>query len=171
MILFLLPRRFYDFRPNIILLEIGSNDLCNPAIQPDNLADHIRELVTFLHFNYQVDHIIVNEVLPRLQPQAVVSLYNHRITSLNRSLRRTLRLLPFITFWSPWDLLNDRDSVYLRDGVHLNRKGNYLLYRSYQRILQRLLSRPRDRTPSNRGPSSHKAVRRRPCRQDRAPSS
>lgn len=130
------------FKPHLLLLEIGSNDLCHSHIKPDALADDIFRLVTLLHFKYHVPFIIVNQVLYRRRFPPHLRSYNSRVRCLNRALFRRLRHFKFTMFWHHYLLTRATVPILTADGIHLNRTGNHLLYHSYQDAIARTTSRP-----------------------------
>ena len=130
-----------QFGPNIIILEIGSNDLCNPRLDPNSLATNMFQLVQMLHFTYQVSHIIISQALPRRTPPRMTPSYNTRVTQFTRVLQHLVRVTSFATLWFHPQFLQTRETVFLRDGVHLNFAGNHMLYHSYQKALMYCLSR------------------------------
>lgn len=151
------------FQPTIVILEIGSNDLCDANTNVPSLANSIFQLVQLLRLQFSVTHIIVSQILPRAKPPSRVPQYNSRVSQLNRCLFHLLRNVSFATLWFHFPILRARQSVFLRDGIHLNHHGNHLLYHSYQKAILNYLGRP-SRTRSNR----HISVFRRPsCRHQR----
>ena len=71
------------FQPTVLILEIGSNDLCIPNCNANDLATSIFHLVQKLHFHYHVDHVIVSQIMPRCSPPAVTPPYNTRVRQVN----------------------------------------------------------------------------------------
>lgn len=121
-------------KPEIVILEIGSNDL--NEIRPEIVGSEIEELVAKLHGQYGVKVIAVSASIHR-QNQAAD--FNRRVDLLNQYLRVVLEPLEFAFFFRHRGLQNPSGVVLLNDGVHLNLKGQYLLYRSYRgAILQSL---------------------------------
>ena len=68
-----------QFQPTVLILEIGSNDLCIPNCNANDLATTIFHLIQQLHFDYHVDHVIVSQIMPRCSPPAVTPPYNTRV--------------------------------------------------------------------------------------------
>ena len=127
-------------RPTLLILDIGSNDLCNPFCNVHDLRNNIICLVETFHFRYHVTHIIVGQILPRLSPPAIFPPYNSQVQQLNHELSRFFKHTSFASFWWHPQVLRSKSSVFLKDGVHLNREGNHLLYHSYQKALLRYFS-------------------------------
>ena len=115
-------------RPNTIILEVGTNDLTN--LKPDVLATQIVSLVQLMHFQQNVKTILVCQIIQRTrQPRAT---FNDDVQRCNTMLAQKLKQLPFAYFWRHKGLNNPGINVLKKDGVHLNQKGNYILYRSYR---------------------------------------
>ena len=151
------------FNPKVLILEIGSNDLCARNTDIPDLAANIFQLVQFLHFNFAVEHIIVSQILPRIKAPRLSPPYNVRVSELNRLLFHLLQTVPFATFWFHYPILRAKTSVFLRDGVHLNPHGNHLLYHSYQKALIRYLGHASQKRSNRHVP----IFRRPPCRHRR----
>ena len=112
-----------SFRPDIIIVELGTNDLTRfgPAEVGSNL-----EFARNHHANYGVKLVCVNHILFRAQSP----LFNAKVRVLNRYLNAVLEQLPFAIFWCHRGFWNCANNFYLDDGVNLNALGNYKLYRS-----------------------------------------
>lgn len=130
-----------QFNPTVLILELGSNDLCNPYCDINYLASDIFDLVQAFHFQYNIKHIIVSAVMPRRTPPILFPPYNTRVSILNGILYHSLKNTPFATFWFHPSIFRSKTPVFLPDGVHLNSTGNHLLYHSYQKALLRYFSR------------------------------
>ena len=53
-------------KPNIVYLEIGSNDLCRSANTPAVVAKKIYDLARYLHFDHGVQKVVIGQILQRL---------------------------------------------------------------------------------------------------------
>ena len=163
----------FSFKPTLLILEIGSNDLCDPNLAVPDLAANILRLIKTFHITYQVPYIIVSQVLRRRRPPIMTPSYNNRVPHLNNVLHNLLKQVPFATLWFHLDLIRATTNVFLPDGVHLNDNGNHLLYHSYLKAILRTLHhadrcarRPNPRLSVSRRPSWHS--RRRPARSTRS---
>lgn len=126
-------------RPIIVVLEIGSNDLCDARVDPEVVAKEITDLVTRFKEEFRVEKIIVCAVLPRRrQPHAF---YNEYVAVLNARLKDLLNYIPYATFWRHRGLLCPSIDIYHKDGIHLNTAGQQRLYRSYRGALIHALRR------------------------------
>ena len=83
-----------DVSADIVILEIGSNDLCNTTITPAQLANSI---IAFCMQCLQrgARYICVSELLPR----AGLESYNDRVKLTNALLKTTLNASERIHFW------------------------------------------------------------------------
>jgi len=61
---------------DIIVLEIGSNDLCDSLVDPMRLASDMCDFIKRLHDEYRVQHIIVSQVIRRVRPFHMFHSYN-----------------------------------------------------------------------------------------------
>ena len=126
----------YDLRairatkPDILVLEIGSNDLCDPSADPETLGDTITAFVDVLHHEIQHKFIVICQVIPRRNLPFLN--YNRRVKKLNKCQQDTLADSLVVKFWRHRGLNNPTRDIYVRDGIHLNKQGNKALYRSCQ---------------------------------------
>ena len=117
--------------PNIVVLELGSNDLCDKDSDPETIALSIVALVELLITELSLRFIAVCEVTAR-QIEPFVG-YNERAALLNSHLRESLHAIPAAKCWQHRGLISPTDNaVYGPDGIHLNYIGNKALYRSYR---------------------------------------
>lgn len=117
--------------PNIVVLELGSNDLCDKDSDPETIALSIVALAELLLTELSLRFIAVCEVTAR-QNEPFVG-YNDRTALLNGYLRESLRIIPTAKCWQNRGLINPtNNAVYAPDGIHLNDIGNKALYRSYR---------------------------------------
>ena len=100
------------------------------------MASKIESLVQLLHAQYGVKFIVVCQTITRALCSRGTPFYNDRVTLLNRYLSVVLDTLPFATFWCHKGFSKPNVPVLCRDGIHLNQKGQYALYRSYRGALR-----------------------------------
>ena len=120
------------FAPDVVILEIGTNDLCNSS--PETVGSQIDELVELLlnHFSFRVVGLCL--VIKRAEP-----MFNKKVEVLNRYLRVVVDR-PRVFVWRHKILDSPRHDFLLEDGVHLNSCGQYLLYRSYRGAILKAVS-------------------------------
>ena len=84
----------YDLRatratkPDILVLEIGSNNLCDPSADPEILGETIIAFVDVLRHEIQHKFTVICQVIPRRNPP--FPNYNRRVKKLNKCLQDTL---------------------------------------------------------------------------------
>ena len=128
-------------QPQIVILEIGSNGLSPPDARPEVVGSKIETLVQRLHAECQVETIVVCQTINRAAglsdpPSYLFILFIYLLFSHNKDYTttndRVLETLPFAVFWRHKGLRQPTVRILCRDGVHLNSKGQYALYRSYR---------------------------------------
>lgn len=138
-------RTVQQLRPDIVLLQIGSNDLCNPELSVRDVAKNIIEIVLILIFMHGVTKVGVMQILHRVPPKRLVKYaidtawFNDRCDTLNKFLDDYFahdnvpgaRFWRHSGFWSP----KCQSEVYDSDGVHLNNTGYIKYYRSVRALM------------------------------------
>ena len=122
------------FKPDVIFLQIGSNDLCDMTlpgipVTPKLVANSITKLVHTLHLQYGVSHIVVGQCIKRKVLPRRMSDYNNRVCNLNTALCRLLSDVPYSSYWRHIGFWKPGTNIYI-DGIHYNLLGQKLLYRS-----------------------------------------
>lgn len=120
------------FQPKVIILELGTNDLCVVGQRPESVGSDIEHLVQVLHDDCGAEFIMVCLVIYRSAIPPHVPDFSHKVDLLNKYLKVVLEPLPYAEAWSHRGLQSPSIAVLCRDGVHLNAAGNYALYRSYR---------------------------------------
>ena len=120
------------FQPKVIILELGTNDLCVVAQRPESVGSDIEHLVQVLHDHCGAEFIMVCLVNYRSAIAPHVPDFSHKVDLLNKYPKVVLEPLPYAEAWSHRGLQSPSIAVLCRDGVHLNAAGNYALYRSYR---------------------------------------
>ena len=119
-------------KPEIVILELGSNDISPSEARPERVGSTIESLVQLLHAQYGVKFIVVCQTINRAFCPRSTPSYNDRVALLNRYLSVVLETLPFAAFWCHKGLRKPNVPILCRDGIHLNHTGQYALYRSYR---------------------------------------
>ena len=120
------------FQPKVIILELGTNDLCVVGQRPESVGSDIEHLVQVLHDHCGAEFIMVCLVIYRSAIPPHVPDFSHKVDLLNKYLKVVLEPLPYAEAWSHRGLQSPSIAVLCRDGVHLNAAGNFALYRSYR---------------------------------------
>ena len=120
------------FQPKVIILELGTNDLCVVGQRPESVGSDIEHLVQVLHDHCGTEFIMVCLVIYLSAIRPHVPDFSHKVDLLNKYLKVVLEPLPYAEAWSHRGLQSPSIAVLCRDGVHLNAAGNFALYRSYR---------------------------------------
>lgn len=138
------------FTPDIVILEIGSNDLSSPSLHPSTLA---KSLVTMAGTLCQmvVKMVTVDQILRRAVPQGCwfppslhqfenpryswalnIDQYNDKVHRTNQSLTFEIEHCGnrHISFWEHFGFWNPTAQTLHPDGVHLSIHGNKLYAKS-----------------------------------------
>ena len=116
--------------PDIVLLEIGTNDLMTAA--PEVVGSALDDLVTLLRTQYSVKVVGVCLVIPRVTSSQRFSYFWKKAKIYNNYVKVVLDSCPGVFCWRHKAFTRPGIRFYDRHGVHLNTKGQYLLYRSYR---------------------------------------
>ena len=112
--------------PNVVILDIGLNDLCDEQADPDTVALSILALVEVLLTDLQLRCLVLCQVLPRKnQPFPE---YNERVWRLNGLLWEAVKGIHGAKFWLHRGLCNPSRNIFTWDGIHLNDEGHQVLY-------------------------------------------
>ena len=127
-------------QPHLLIIEIGSNDLCNPHVTPDQLAQDIFNFIQTCYYHHKVPFTIVNQVLKRNHLPPALPSYNERVFRLNTLLHNKFQNIEFAVFWYHHSLTRAKTPILALDGIHLNHIGNHLLAHSYQNAISRVMT-------------------------------
>ena len=101
-------------QPEIIILELGSNDLWGGAL---SLLARILHLVSFLHDHCGAAFVVLCQVIQRSNTPTHIPDYNVKVDVLNQYLQVVLEPLVYADFWYHRGLRNPSIPVLCRDGV------------------------------------------------------
>ena len=130
--------KVHSSSPDIIILEVGTNDLSNLA--PETVGSAIEELVQLFLRDFSVQVVGVCYVISRGISHPDASLFDQRAQVLNQYLSVVLGDVPNVFCWRHVPFNHPAKDFYLADGVHLNSSGQYLLYRSYRGAVLKAVS-------------------------------
>lgn len=118
--------------PKVIILEIGTNDLSSQS--PEVVIRELLDLVDFLQSVDSSTAVGVCKVLPRRHRSTGLPQedFNNRAATFNKMLEALFDDRQFVFVWGHFEMQSLSRRVLLPDGVHLNRHGQYCLYRSYR---------------------------------------
>lgn len=115
-----------EFKPDIVFIQIGTNDLTQRNMSPLTVGSAIEELVTLLHNEFGVRRVLVGQTLQRAYPLH----FNSQVSLLARYLKTVLEPISYATYWSHHGFWKPRAPYLAGDGVHLNEEGQHKFYRS-----------------------------------------
>ena len=88
------------FQPKVIILELGTNDLCVVGQRPESVGSDIEHLVQVLHDHCGAEFIMVCLVIYRPAIPPHVPDLSHKVDLLNKYLKVVLQPLPYTEAWS-----------------------------------------------------------------------
>ena len=120
--------------PDFLFFQIGSNDLCNPACQPEALADSILRAALELAQASGAHLAFVGQITKRavgtyMSAEAVQAFEAARLRA-SHYLRTQAVKYPSVHFWKHHGLERPATPFLDPDGVHLNPRGQFKLYKS-----------------------------------------
>ena len=127
-----------QFRPHVVILQVGSNDISNQCNDPQILADAIVKLAERVHVQYRVHKVVVSELFFRNKWRG--GNFNGVTQEINCRLRETLpthsksaglSLWRHFGFWDPLV----RKTLQHPDLVHFNDEGNLKYFKSFRRAI------------------------------------
>ena len=125
------------FKPDVVFLQIGTNDLTHRGSSPASVGSAIEDLVCLLHHEYGVRLVCVGQTVKR-RP---VGTFNTNVQILAQYLQGVLEPLPFAIYWTHRGFWQAPCSYLSYDGVHLNKQGQHKLYRSVRGAVMHCLKR------------------------------
>ena len=129
--------RITTTNPQIVYIEIGSNDLCDPNGDIRQIGLKIKEACKML-LRLGIKKVIIGEIVFRFGrgiPRNVPD-YNYKVLNLNRFLQVHLdsEAEPRLLFWRHKYVWRSALRLYI-DGVHYNNDGNKRYFRSVRGAL------------------------------------
>ena len=113
--------------PDIVFVDIGSNNMCDEEVTPAKLAGDIMKLARFFVEGCDVKIVVIGALLPRRNPDLAVG-YNRRVSETNALLQsRTADEERIMFCYHAW-FDNPLPGVYCKDGVHLSYTKGYERY-------------------------------------------
>lgn len=123
-----------NFRPTIVYVQLGGNDL--DSDKSDNpLAEEVGlRLINILRMwqrRYGIGYVVMGQLLCRNSTRHVpAELYNSLVSETNRTLQAELSAVNDVIYWKLKGCKHSQANILSSDGVHLNPLGNYKLYRN-----------------------------------------
>lgn len=122
-------------KPHVLVLQVGSNDICSADCCPLIIADALLDTACHLQQCGNISSVIVCHLLPRslgvYMPTAeAVSAYTLARVKFNQFIDVVASDYTKVKVWKHKKLFNPIQEVLLSDGVHLNTSGQYKFYKS-----------------------------------------
>ena len=134
---------FSKVKPDLVYLEIGSNDLCDFTVMPEVLAKHVAAFADYLCLAHGINTVYVGQVLQRFKMPDTCSLsvaeYKRRAIAYNKALEARLKgTQGHVHFWRHrggfWGA--NAQLLFQNDGVHLSKNVGMIKYlRSVQQAV------------------------------------
>ena len=124
-------------KPDVVFLQIGTNDLTRRPSSPASVGSAIEDLVCSLHHEYGVRLVCVGQTVKR-HP---VGTFNANVQILTQYLQGVLEPLPFAIYWTHQGFWRASSSYLSYDGVHLHKEGQHNLNRSVRGAVMHCLKR------------------------------
>lgn len=126
-------------KSDVVVLDLGSNDLCDEYYSPALFVRDYLSYANFLQTGLGVQKVVICQLLPRLVTP--YEEYNDHIILANRMLEQQVINMD-ITFWKHrCGLWNPTVNVYDVDGIHLSMDNGYPKYfRSIRDCIARALA-------------------------------
>ena len=130
------------FRPDIVVVLVGTCDLSNADISTTSVVTQIKDLCKAL-IGCGVKHVVVMQILNRQfytksKHPVDIPWFNARVLEINNMLTSTLtQECARCIFWKMkgfWSA-ECQQSAFCVDGVHLSQSGNFKLYRNIRSAL------------------------------------
>lgn len=132
-----------EIRPDIVVIQALSNELCKRDKSVDSIFRELIDFVIFLRYTESVKSVVVLQTLHRLAPtrpiryEVDIEWFNSRVQAMNERISDYLRNVDGATFfrlsgfWSP----QSQAAKYCDDGVHLNEEGNKSYYNNVRAVV------------------------------------
>ena len=120
----------WELSPDAVVLDLGSNDLCNSGSTPEATTTAIVDLALRISRVPGVRHVLACEIIPRLFVPKWKPNYNAHVHETNRLLAKCLESLPNVHFWRHRSFSTIPRKFFSQDGKHLNETGMLRYYRT-----------------------------------------
>ena len=125
-----------DAMPDIVFVEIGSNDLCSPGKCPRLLARNVVSFARYLREMYLVKLVILGSVLPRRDLGIPFPRYNDNVHAFNNEVTALVKETAGVSQWKHRGFTRTlKKEFFDPDGIHLAFEGNGALACSIKRAI------------------------------------
>ena len=120
----------WDLSPDAVVLDLGSNDLCDGSATTESTVLSIVDLALRIARIPGVRHVLVCSIIPRLFVPNWKPNFNTNVQDTNRLLAKFLEGLPNVHFWRHRSFALNHTKLFSHDGFHFNDAGMLRYYRS-----------------------------------------
>ncbi|XP_061192392.1 uncharacterized protein LOC133200619 [Saccostrea echinata] len=136
-----------NLRPDVVLLQAVSNDLCRRNTSVEDIFHELADFVIYFRDAEDVKKVVVLQTLHRIPPTRRIRFhvdtewFNKIVDELNRRMSNYLQnvegaaFFRLSGFWCP----NNQRTAFLADGVHLNNQGNKKYYNNLRAVIVSLI--------------------------------
>ena len=111
--------------PNVVILMVGCNDLCNPATLALKVDSDIHDLASSLSVMQGRHIVFLASIPPQVSYPDMSPGYLDRIEHCNLILRNLLDVKNKISYFKLRGLFEPESNVFIGDGIHFNGWGTY----------------------------------------------
>ena len=113
-----------SFNPDLVIIEIGSNDLGSQIVCPEQLARQVVNFASFILNIYSVKRVVLGSVIPRRNLGVPHNDYNNNVHRFNDAVTRLTASVPGVQQWKHRGFTNPERDIFHHNGIHLNFYGN-----------------------------------------------
>jgi lysophospholipase L1-like esterase len=118
------------FHPQLIILQIGGNDLCKHSYSAERVAHDIIDLAYRLQYENNNCNVLVSQLIPRVRCPVD---YNDKVHSCNHFIASRLgQDSSTVALWKHKGIWCPKEWICDVDGVHFNEVGQFKLFNSYR---------------------------------------
>ncbi|CAC5358514.1 unnamed protein product [Mytilus coruscus] len=136
-----LRQEMIRFPPDIVVLQIGGNDLDSKKIDMSVYMEKVSRFIGILQTTYLVKKVVVCEIFPRLFLRAKTCpiVYHHGKYLIDQYFYLSLADQPSVSFWHHKSRLTAQEKLFMSDGVHLNVEGTRRFFKSLRGAVMSVL--------------------------------
>ncbi|KAI8515719.1 hypothetical protein Bbelb_065320 [Branchiostoma belcheri] len=127
------------FPSDIIYIELGVVDLCNPNLSPELIARNLASLAFSLQNIPAVQSVILGAPIWRLHNPPNMSDFPQRLHKFTEALKELVQSYHKVTVWDHRRLWRHNPNYFAPDGLHLSDLGNLQYYKSVRGAVDRRL--------------------------------
>ncbi|CAC5385725.1 unnamed protein product [Mytilus coruscus] len=124
------------FPPEIVVLQIGGNDLDGFNFDVSVYMEKVRLCIGILHTTYHVKKVVVCEIFLRLSlTDSNHTVYHHGKYLIDQYFYLGFSDHPSVSFWYHKSRLTAQEKLFMSDGIHLNVEGTRRVFKSLRGVL------------------------------------